>query len=428
MKFPLFKLPLLQILILKILKSSIWSVASVGIRSLIIFVVNKLFAANYGPQGITLLAHFQNLLSIFLTVPNDGVNKGVIKYAADATLEEKNYYPILNAGLVLNLFIFIICVLGIFIAKDHFSNPFTGTNKAWLAIVFLLALLQLINLLGLSILLAKEKLKPFIILQVLGNLLSLGITWILIEMASFQEALLGWASGPAITLVFTYIYLLRKEKLSVLKLFIIPSISYIKKLSDFILMALSIVLFSKAVDFFIRQYAISNFDTIETGHWQSVVRVSELYLMAFVAVLSMVYYPRVSTIINKQEQLKSFVKSFFWKATGLSIPFLLFINLFRREFLILFFNKGFTDAAWLFPYQLIGDFFKISSWILAFLILAESRTKLFVTSQFVFAIILVLSTYYLIQIFGIEGFPMAYAFKQALYLIFVMYIYRKMIS
>ncbi len=391
-------------------------------------MVNKLFAANYGPQGITLLAHFQNLLSIFLTVPNDGVNKGVIKYAADATLEEKNYYPILNAGLVLNLFIFIICALGIFLAKDQFENPFTGTNTVWLFLVFFLSLLQLINLLGLSILLAKEKLKPFIILQVLGNVFSLVMTWVLIEMASFQEALLGWAAGPAMSMIFTYFYLLRKEKLAILKLFILPSISYIKKLSDFILMALSIVLFSKAVDFFIRQYAISNFDTIETGHWQSVVRVSELYLMAFVAVLSMVYYPRVSTIINKQEQLKSFVKSFFWKATALSIPLLLTIYIFKTEFLILFFNKDFTEAAWLFPYQLMGDFFKMSSWVLSFLILAQSRTKLFVLSQFVFAIILVLSTYYLIKIFGIEGFPMGYAFKQGLYLIFVLYIYRKMIS
>ncbi len=389
--------------------------------------MNKLFAANYGPQGITLLAHFQNLLSLFLTVPNDGVNKGVIKYAADSTLDEKNYYPILNAGLVLNLCIFLICVLGILLLKGHFENPFTGTNTFWLILVFFLALLQLINLLGLSILLAKEKLQPFVILQVLGNLLSLGMVWILIEMASFQEALLGWASGPAISLVFTFVYLLKKEKLSIFKLFIIPSRGYLWKLSDFILMALSIVIFSKSVDFIIRQYAISNFNTIDTGHWQSVVRISDLYLMAFVAILSMVYYPRVSSIINKEEELKTFVKAFFWKASALSIPFLIIVYLFRSEFLILFFNRGFVEAAWLFPYQLLGDFFKMSSWILAFLILAQSRTRLFVASQFVFAIILLSATYYLIGVFGIEGFPMAYAFKQALYLIFVIYVYRKMI-
>lgn len=413
---------------MKILKSSIWSVASVGIRSVIIFIVNKLFAANYGPQGITLLAHFQNLLSIFLTVPNDGVNKGVIKYAADSTLDEKNYYPILNAGLVLNLSIFLICVIGIFLLKGNFENPFTGTNTVWLILVFFLALMQLINLLGLSILLAKEKLQPFVILQVIGNVISLAMVWVLIEMASFQEALLGWASGPAISLVFTFIYLLRKEKLSIFKLFILPSFAYLRKLSDFILMALSIVIFSKSVDFVIRQYAISNFNTIETGHWQSVVRISDLYLMAFIAVLSMVYYPRVSSIINKADELKAFVKAFFWKASALSIPFLIIVYLFRSEFLILFFNKGFTEAAWIFPYQLLGDFFKMSSWILAFLILAQSRTRLFVSSQFVFAIILLSATYYLIGVFGIEGFPMAYAFKQALYLIFVFYVYRKMIS
>ena len=374
-----------------------------------------------------MLAHFQNLLSIFLTIPNDGVNKGVIKYVADASLEEKNYYPILNAGLILNLFIFFLCAVGIILFKDLFENPFTGTNTIWLLIVFALAFFQLMNLLGLSIILAKEKLKPFIILQLIGNALSLIITWIAIELASFQEALLAWASGPAISILFTFHYLLKKEKLAVFKLLILPSWKYISKLSDFILMALSIVLFSKSVDFLIRQYAISNFSTLETGYWQSVVRISDLYLMAFVAILSMVYYPRVSTLINDEKALVSFVQNFFKKSTLLILLFLGLFYLLRNELLVLFFNQDFADAAWLFPYQLLGDFFKMTSWTLSFLILAQSRTTLFVSSQFIFAIAFISLTYYFIQNYGIEGFPMAYAVKQGLYLIFVFVIYRKML-
>ncbi len=410
---------------MKILKSSIWSVFSVALRTLIIFIVNKLFAANYGPQGITLLAHFQNLLSIFLTVSNDGVNKGVIKYTADASLEEKNYYPILNAGLFLNLLIFIFCLVAIVIFKDYFENPFIGTNNVWLTIVFVLALFQLLNLLGLSIILAKEKLKPFIILQLSGNFLSLIATWIAVEMASFQEALLAWASGPAISMIFTFIYLSKKEKLDFKSFLIIPSVTYIRKLSDFIIMALSIVIFSKSVDFLIRQYAISNFSTKETGYWQSVVRISDLYLMAFVAILSMVYYPRVSTIINDQKALYSFVRDFFWKTALLASIFLLSIYFFRDYVMILFFNKGFVGAAYLFPYQLLGDFFKMTSWVLSFLILAQSRMKLFVGTQVVFAILYLCLIYFLINILGIEGFIVAYSLKQGIYLLFTLWIFRK---
>jgi PST family polysaccharide transporter len=412
---------------LKILRSSIWSVASVAVRSVIIFIINKLFAAAYGPQGITLLAHFQNLLSIFLTIPNDGVNKGVIKYAADATLEEENYYPILNAGLVLNVLIFILCAAGVLILKNFFENPFTGTNTFWLILVFVFALLQLLNLLGLSVLLAKEKLKPFVILQVTGNVLSLIITWIMVEMASFQEALLGWAMGPAVSILFTAIYLIRKEKLALYKFLIIPSLSYIRKLGSFIIMALSIVVFSKSVDFLIRQYAISNFDKVDTGHWQSVVRISNLYLMAFVAILSMVYYPHVSSIIKNEVKLSGFVRSFFWKGSGLIVIFLSLVYLFRNELLILVFNRDFRAAAWLFPYQVLGDFFKMIAWILSFLILAQSRTKLFVGSQIVFAGIFIALTWFFTKNGAIEGFPKAYFVRNVLYFLFALLVYWRMV-
>lgn len=412
---------------MKILRSSIWSVASVAVRSVIIFIINKLFAAAYGPQGITLLAHFQNLLSIFLTIPNDGVNKGVIKYAADATLEEENYYPILNAGLVLNVLIFILCAAGVLILKNFFENPFTGTNTFWLILVFVFALLQLLNLLGLSVLLAREKLKPFVILQVIGNALSLIIAWIMVEMASFQEALLGWAMGPAVSILFTAIYLIRKEKLALFKFLIIPSLSYIKKLSSFIIMALSIVVFSKSVDFLIRQYAISHFDKVDTGHWQSVVRISDLYLMAFVAILSMVYYPHVSSIIKNEVKLSGFVRSFFWKGSTLITIFLSLVYLFRNELLILVFNRDFTAAAWLFPYQVLGDFFKMIAWILSFLILAQSRTRLFVGSQIVFAVIFVALTWFFTKNGAIEGFPLAYFVRNVLYFLFALAVYWRMV-
>ena len=246
-------------------------------------------------------------------------------------------------------------------------------------------------------------------------------------MASYQEALIGLAAGPAFTLIFTITVLVRKEKVALKKLFILPSQKYLGRLGEFILMALSIVIFSKAVDFMIRQYAINEFPVDETGFWQSVVRISDLYLMGFVAILSMVYYPKVSAIIKIEDQLKEYVKSFFWKITSIAAVVLIFVYLFRVQILILFFDPNFVYAEYLFPFQLIGDLFKMSSWILSFLLLAQSRTRLFIISQFVFAIIFVAITYYLSSLNGIEGFPQAYAYKNSLYLLFVFWVYRKLI-
>lgn len=409
---------------MSLIKSSIWSIISVSIRSIVLFVLNKLFAVYYGPQGITLLSHFQNLLSIFLTVPNDGVNKGIIKYTADETMEQSSFYPILNAGLILNVLIFIISLSGLFIFKSFFENPFPGTNNFWLGIVCFLAFLQLMNLTGLSLLLAREKIRAFVIIQIIGNLLSLGFAGTMIFMASFQEALLAWAAGPAFTLIITFFYLRFNLRIRWRNTLIFPSSKYLSKLGEYILMALSIVIFSKAVDFFIRQYAIGNFETNLTGHWQSVVRISDLYLMAYVAILSMVYYPRVSGVANLDQKLKSFLNSFLLKVIALSGVFLILVFFLKEHLLSLLFDQAFKEAAWLFKYQLIGDWFKIISWIFSFLILAQSRTKLFISTQVLFAGIHIALIYFLIPQLGIESLTLSYCIKNALYLLFFLIYFR----
>jgi len=64
----------------KLLKSSIWSFLAVLVRGISALTINKVFAVQFGAAGIALLSHFQNLTTIFSTIPNDGINRGLIRY------------------------------------------------------------------------------------------------------------------------------------------------------------------------------------------------------------------------------------------------------------------------------------------------------------------------------------------------------------
>ena len=61
---------------------------------------------------------------------------------------------------------------------------------------------------------------------------------------------------------------------------------------------------------------------------------------------------------------------------------------FLRYWLIrILFTPDFIPMELLFIWQLLGDFFKICSWLLAFLMIAKAMTRVFVTTEILFAII-----------------------------------------
>ena len=81
----------------------------------------------------------------------------------------------------------------------------------------------------------------------------------------------------------------------------------------------------------------------------------------------------------------------------------------------------------LFSYHLIGDFFKINSWILAYLMLAKSKMKAYIFTEILFSFSLVLLSLFLIKKNGLIGVSMAYAINYFLYFIAMLVIYRKLI-
>jgi len=83
---------------LDFLKKSTWSFSSILIKSLCALATNKLFAMYFGTTGITLFAHFQNLISLITQVPNDGINRGIIKYWSGNQLNQNEKHRLFKAG------------------------------------------------------------------------------------------------------------------------------------------------------------------------------------------------------------------------------------------------------------------------------------------------------------------------------------------
>jgi PST family polysaccharide transporter len=80
-----------------------------------------------------------------------------------------------------------------------------------------------------------------------------------------------------------------------------------------------------------------------------------------------------------------------------------------------------------FVYQLVGDFFKMASWILGYLIVAKSMTKIYILTEIGSSLSYVILGYVCVDYFGIKGISIAFAINYFLYLIVMIYIFRNLL-
>jgi PST family polysaccharide transporter len=176
----------------------------------------------------------------------------------------------------------------------------------------------------------------------------------------------------------------------------------------------------------LRRYVISNISIIEAGWWEALNRISGIYLMVITSSFSVYYGPRLSELKNKNE-----LKKEIFLAYKIIIPCLL-IGLpcvyFMRFFIIrILFSPEFMPMEKLFIYQLFGDFFKISSWILAFIMGAKRMTKEFVFTEVIFSLLFVGFAFLFLKRNGIVGIVQAYLLNYIIYFLTMLVMFRRLL-
>ncbi|MBO9699200.1 MAG: oligosaccharide flippase family protein [Sporocytophaga sp.] len=412
---------------MKFIKSSLWTGISVGAKTIGSVIVNKIIARFFLPSDFALISHFQNLMNIILMIPSDGINKGLVKYLSDKGLTENEYTKYLGTAILLNLIVFIIAAIGLVIKYDYLESLFITGNispRLWMVLFLGVIVINLVSYFSFSILLSAQKIKTYVLLTTLSTLLLVGLLYVISLFKNFSAVLLLLGAGPAL-LFFLSIYIALKDLTYKFRFHF--SLGAIKDLSGFILMAASMVLFARVVEFVVRIIAFNEFSVYDTGLWQAVVKFSDYYAIACTSILSVAFYPKASELMHRQLALKKFVWHVLIVVTPFAVITLAFIYFFKSEILYFFFDESFVAGAYLFDFQVVGDLFKVYSFVLAFLLSAQARTWMFICIQALSAAVYLVSIYLLIPVFGLEGFSMAHAVRFLIYLLVLVYIQRKLL-
>ena len=408
-----------------LIKTSVLTGISTVIKLVSAFVINKVIALYIGPAGLAIVGQLQSFTSIITTFSNGAISSGIVKYTAEyQDIEEKK--KIFSSSIVISLICSLIISIFLFTFSGYLSElilkdiQYSSVFIIFGATIFLFAL----NMVLISILNGQKEIKKYVLVNIAGSIFSLVFTSILIMQLNLMGALYAMVLNQSVMFFVTLAFVIKSSwfKLEYFKQGLDKE--SLSKLSKYSLMAIVSALTVPVSHLIIREYIGENLGWDSAGYWQGIWYISTMYLMLVTTTLGVYYLPRLSEIQDNKE-LRKEIFSGYKIIMPIVILASLIIFLLKEYVILIAFSKDFMPMMELFAWQLMGDVIKIASWLLAYLMLAKAMTKVFIYTEVLFSALFVGLSILFVDKFGLVGITYAYALNYLLYLVMMIFIFRK---
>ena len=408
-----------------LIKTSVLTAISTIIKIISGFVINKVVAIYVGPSGLAIIGQLQNFMELIITFSNGAITNGVVKYTAEyQTIEQKK--RIFSTSIIISFVCSLLISIFLFGFSEYLSEfilkdvQYSSVFVVFGATIFLFAL----NTVFMSILNGQKEIKKYILVNIAGSIFSLFFTSFLIMQLNLMGALYALVVNQSVIFFVTLAFVLKSSWFKFE--YFIQGIDKdsLSKLSRYSLMAITSALTVPVSHLMIRNYIGENLGWDNAGYWQGIWYISTMYLMLVTTSLGVYYLPKLSGITDNIE-LKKEIYSGYKIIMPIVIVMSILIFLLKEYIILVAFSDKFMPMMDLFAWQLIGDVIKIASWLLAYLMLAKAMTKIFIYTEIGFSALFVLLSIYFIDTFGLIGITYAFSLNYFLYLIVMIFIFRK---
>ncbi len=387
---------------MKQLRDSFFSLLSIFLNVAFGFVYNKIVSVYFGPIGLALLTHFQNLVAFFMHIPQEGINKAFINQLTQEEDSKAHTGRIISQTVVWNILIFVVQWVCLYVYMYWADSPLEElfVNQGASLLIGTSFFLFALNLLASSWMVARHKLKRYAVYTFL-----LGIT-----------SVVGMGCCLYFDVSDTLYWIILSVTLSNFPVFIYMFFTVYKKFSyswadvkalfsgkdyfmPLIIMGGVSLLSGKLLDYVVREIAFDLIGPYETGLWQSAVKISQAFVFLCGAFLATIFYPYASERIKNKPELHTYVKKFMLLYVPATVVGVFALFLLRDLLFYVLFSEEFIQAKKYFVLTLVGDWLRCVSWVGAYLLMASSDTRRFVVFEIVSGLVFIL-----VFIFGTEYF------------------------
>lgn len=407
-----------------LVKAASLNTANISIKIVAGILISKFIAIFVGPEGMALIGNLRNFFNTVQSISIAGLYKGVVKFISQYKYESSKLTGVLSTVFYLGFFTSIALAFLCYYNAE-FINDLIFLNNNYTYVVETLAIVlpfYALNMFVFSIMNGFSKYKILLIINIIGQVLGLSVTLLLIWQDKIDGALIAVVITPALNLLITIVGIaFRKNLMSYIKISEIRFL-VLRQLSPFMVMALVSSIALPIVYIIIRNYIVSEIGIKEAGYWTAVTRVSDYYLMFINSLMALYILPRF-TEIDSHKEFRKEVFSFYKTILPLFAAILGIIYLSRSLLVTLLFTEEFRPIEDLFGYQILGDFMRVMSMVIAYKFLAKKMFAHFIIIEVFLFVIMYVSSIYLIDLYGLKGAVMGHCLSYLMHFAIVILIF-----
>ncbi|MDB8542308.1 O-antigen translocase [Turicibacter sanguinis] len=411
---------------MNLFKTILLTGTSTFFRMISSLIINKIVANILGPSGMSIIGNYQNLISISSTFGNGGILSGVTKYISENNNSISTQKRYINASMsIISFFTIITSVFIIFNTHLIDNVLFPQLNMKFVLIVLGVTLIfTTLNSLIISIINGYKMIKLMTYLNILCSIINLIISIYFTYILGIVGILLA-QSIVQVVYFFISLFIIKKNNsnfsLKGYKLFFDRCIY--KNLLKYSIMSIATLFSASITQIIIRQIIINYTSLTDAGYWDAINRLSAMILMVSTTALNAYFLPRISEI-DKVSECRKEIKSGFLLIMPI-VFILFFIGYLTRDLIInILYSSDFYSMRDLFVFQFMGDFFKISSWIISVIFVAKGDVRTFTILELTSSIFYILITLLFVPKIGIIGSVLAYFVMYLCYFFVVIFFYK----
>ncbi len=409
--------------------SSFYSAIATIIKLATLLLMSKIVAVYLGKEGLGLIGQLTNFVTISLVIAGGCINVGVIKYVSEYAASDKEKLIIfLRSGLITLLSLSLLSGIVLIVFSSFWSQIIlTNKNFSEVFIVFgITIILYGLNTFYISVINGLKEYKLLNLINIVTSISGLFLSYFLILNYNITGAFYAIVTNQSLIFFVTWFMVRKRNLIGEINFKLGIDKTQIKLLSKFILMTLVSTACVPLVQLILRKYVIQHIGLSSAGIWEAISRISNVHLLFITATLSTYYLPRLSEIKN-QSELKFEIFKMLKIITPLVILSSCLIFMMRYLVISILFTNDFYEAENLFGWQLCGDVLKTIGWIIGYQMHAKAMTKTFIISEILAGLSYLFISIFLINYFGLIGTAMAYAANYFIYLIALLFVFKRVL-
>lgn len=395
---------------------------AIVVRLFISAIIQRLLTEYVGPVGQYKIGQLRSLSILLTSITSLGTFNGIVKYIAEYKKDEIKLQQLFSS-----VFIFLIVGVSIstsvllFFSKDISNYLFSSTEYSYLIkltaiIIPFIAVQRVFN----GVINGLSEYKKYAKIDLISYLFSALLTVFFLFQYNLDGVLIAIAITPVVqvSVMLFFFYKVLREYIQFKDLTLQAPMA--KALLAFTVMSFVSSILLPIVEIDIRGMLDEKLSGRDAGIWTNMTFISQNYMVFSSSIFTLYVIPKFAGIYNagnfKKEVFSIYKTLLPLFAGGMILVF------FFRNVIIDIIYPGQIEMAPLFKWQLMGDFVRLASLVLAHQFLAKKLVVNFIFTEIMSLALFYGFAYYFTGIYGVEGVVMAHFLRYLVYFFVVLYL------